>query len=58
MAEPLRPGGYMLINFPAEENENVVMTGWMGPEGWMYHSAWGTEKYLRLVKDLGMNIVL
>ncbi|CAN8097926.1 unnamed protein product [Discula destructiva] len=54
----LRPGGYMLINFPAAENENVVMTGWMGPEGWVYHSGWGTTKYRELVKGMGLNVVL
>lgn len=58
VAKWLRPGGYMLINFPAEEDENVVMTGWMGPEGWMYRSAWGTEKYRELVKEMGLDLVL
>lgn len=58
VVEWLRPGGYFLMNFPAEESENVVMTGWMGPEGWMYRSGWGTEKYRELVKGLGLEVLL
>lgn len=54
----LRPGGYMLINFPAEAEENVVMAGWMGPEGWMYHSGWSVEKYRELLKGMKLDIVL
>lgn len=54
----LRPGGYMLINFPAEESENVVMTEWMGPHGWMYRSGWGMKKCRALVLMNGLDIVL
>lgn len=58
IAEWLRPGGYMLINFPAQEEEHVVMTGWMGPEGWMYHSGWGIEKYRDLLAGFGLVTLL
>lgn len=58
VVEWLRPGGYLLMNFPAEESENVLMTGWMGPEGWMYHSGWGTEKYRELVRATGLEVLL
>ncbi|KUI55614.1 Demethylrebeccamycin-D-glucose O-methyltransferase [Cytospora mali] len=58
VAKWLKPGGYMLINFPAQEDENVVMTGWMGEKGWVYHSGWGAEKYRQLVKETGLELVL
>ncbi|KUI70005.1 Sterol 24-C-methyltransferase [Cytospora mali] len=58
VAKWLKPGGYMLINFPAQEDENVVMTGWMGEKGWVYHSGWGIEKYRQLVKETGLELVL
>lgn len=54
----LRPGGYLLMNFPAEESENVVMTGWMGEKGWVYYSGWDTDKYRRLLREAGLQLVL
>jgi SAM-dependent methyltransferase len=54
----LRPGGYMLFNFPAEENENVVMTGWMGEKGWVYHSGWDADKYRQILREAGLELVL
>ncbi|KAJ4393949.1 hypothetical protein N0V93_003166 [Gnomoniopsis smithogilvyi] len=54
----LRPGGYILINLPADEEENVVMEGWMAPEGWVYYSGWSVEKYRQLLKGLKLDVVL
>lgn len=54
----LRPGGCMLINFPADEEENVVMTGWMAPEGWMYHSGWSVDKYRDILRSLRLEFVM
>lgn len=54
----LRPGGYILINFPAEESDNLVMEGWMGEKGWVYHSGWDAEKYRQLLKQAGLQLVL
>ncbi|KAG8169910.1 hypothetical protein KVR01_000655 [Diaporthe batatas] len=54
----LRPGGYMLFNFPAEANENVVMTGWMGEKGWVYHSGWDANHYRQLLRNAGLHLVL
>ncbi|KAK7705845.1 hypothetical protein SLS64_007793 [Diaporthe eres] len=54
----LKPGGYMLFNYPAEENENVVMTGWMGQKGWVYHSGWDADKYRQLLREAGLELVL
>lgn len=54
----LRPGGYMLFNFPAEANENVVMTGWMGEKGWVYHSGWDADHYRQLLRNAGLHLVL
>ncbi|KAI3401980.1 hypothetical protein diail_3954 [Diaporthe ilicicola] len=58
VASWLRPGGYMLINFPAEASEDVVMTGWMGEKGWVYHSGWNADKYRQLLKEAGLQLVL
>lgn len=54
----LRPGGYLLMNFPAEESENVVMTGWMGEKGWVYYSGWETDKYRQFLREAGLHLVL
>lgn len=54
----LRPGGYMLLNFPAEESENVVMTGWMGEKGWVYYSGWDADRYRQLLREAGLHLVL
>lgn len=54
----LRPGGFMLMNFPAEEYEHAVMTGWMGDKGWIFHSGLGTARYKKLVTDAGMEVML
>lgn len=54
----LRPGGYLLMSFPAEESENVVMTGWMGEKGWVYYSGWDTDKYRQLLREAGLHLVL
>lgn len=54
----LRPGGYLLMNFPAEESENVVMTGWMGEKGWVYYSGWDTDKYRQLLREADLQLVL
>lgn len=58
MAKWLKPGGYMLINLPAAEDENVVMTGWMGEKGWVYYSAWGAERYRQMVMETGLELIL
>ncbi|KAK7747446.1 hypothetical protein SLS53_001701 [Cytospora paraplurivora] len=58
VARWLRPGGYLLINFPTEEDDNVVMTGWMGEKGWVYYSAWGAEKYRQIVKETGLEVIV
>ncbi|ROW07520.1 hypothetical protein VPNG_07125 [Cytospora leucostoma] len=58
VARWLRPGGYLLINFPTEEDDNVVMTGWMGEKGWVYYSAWSAEDYRQIVKDTGLEVIV
>lgn len=54
----LRPGGYMLFSFPAQDNANVVMTGWMGEKGWVYHSGWRADRYRQLLREAGLQLVL
>lgn len=52
----LRPGGWMLVNFPAHDNENVVTTCWMGDEAWVYHSGWDDDKYRQLLEEAGLHL--
>lgn len=58
LAQWLKPGGYMLVNFTAEEAENVVMTGFMGEKGWIYYSGLGAEWYRQKIKETGLESIL
>ncbi|KAH6627523.1 S-adenosyl-L-methionine-dependent methyltransferase [Chaetomium tenue] len=52
-AKWLRPGGFLLFNFPQEENEGEVEEHWLGlEEGWVYRSSWGEEKLMSFVEGL------
>lgn len=55
----LKPGGYFLANFGAEEMVTHEMDNWLGHEkGWMFWSGWGKEGSLKMVEDVGMEVVL
>lgn len=51
-------GGYLLMNFPAEEIKDVVITGWMGEKGWVYLNERVADQYRDLVEDTGLEVVL
>jgi SAM-dependent methyltransferase len=54
----LKPGGLILINFAVEENEHVVNEAWLGEEGgWMYWSSWGEEGSVRMVEEVGLEVL-
>lgn len=55
----LRPGGYFLANFAAEEAVAHEVKDWMQHEkGWMFWSGFGKEGSLRMIEDLGMKVLL
>jgi ubiquinone/menaquinone biosynthesis C-methylase UbiE len=54
----LKPGGYMLVNFPAEEISGLVMEEWLHKKGWMYWSGWGAGATLEKVKGVGLDVVV
>lgn len=58
VVEWLRPGGFVLMNFPVEETPGEVMEGWMGDKGWVYLSGWGAKKYRALMMEFGMEVLL
>ncbi|KAJ4295361.1 hypothetical protein N0V90_007373 [Kalmusia sp. IMI 367209] len=55
----LKPGGYFLANFAAEESEHGVNEKWLGEEeGWMYWSAWGAEGSVKMVGEAGLEVLV
>ncbi|KAK4208320.1 methyltransferase [Rhypophila decipiens] len=45
-------GGIMLLNFGDEASDGEVIDKWLGEDkGWMYWSAWGTEKTMEIVRE-------
>ncbi|KAM7195411.1 27-O-demethylrifamycin SV methyltransferase, partial [Rhypophila sp. PSN 637] len=45
-------GGIMLLNFGDEASDGEVIDKWLGEDkGWMYWSAWGTEKTMDIVRE-------
>ncbi len=55
----LKPGGMLMINFPRQELEGHIIEHWLGmPAGWMYWSSWGEDKTMRIINDLGMEVLV
>jgi ubiquinone/menaquinone biosynthesis C-methylase UbiE len=54
----LKPGGFILLNFSAEDMAGLVMEKWLGDEGWMFWSGWGADKTLEKVKEVGFEVVV
>ncbi|KAI0142768.1 methyltransferase domain-containing protein [Xylariaceae sp. FL1272] len=57
VAKWLKPGGYFVANFAVEDKEFEVIEKWLGDEGWMYWSGWGSAKNLQKIKEVGLDIV-
>jgi SAM-dependent methyltransferase len=54
----LKPGGYLLANFAAEEELGSEESHWLHQEkGWMFWSSWGADKTVELIEDAGLVIV-
>jgi ubiquinone/menaquinone biosynthesis C-methylase UbiE len=53
----LKPGGYFLANFSADEMKGSEIQHWLGEEeGWMWWSSWGAEKTIEMVEEAGLVI--
>ncbi|KAJ4347697.1 hypothetical protein N0V95_005195 [Ascochyta clinopodiicola] len=59
IAQWLKPGGLLLANFAAEESEGNVAERWLGrDEGWMYWSAWGEQRSVKMLEAAGLEILM
>ena len=55
----LKPGGWVLANFAAEELVGREMQKWLGEEeGWMFWSGWGSEGTVEKVREAGLEVVV
>ncbi|KAF1977435.1 methyltransferase, partial [Bimuria novae-zelandiae CBS 107.79] len=55
----LKPGGYLLANFAAEEREVAVQERWLGEErGWAFWSAWDAEGSVGMVEGAGLEVLV
>ncbi|OAA59902.1 stomatin family protein [Niveomyces insectorum RCEF 264] len=58
IARWLRPGGYLLANFSAEDVPGVVIENWLREkEGWMFWSGWGADGIEARIRETGMAVV-
>jgi SAM-dependent methyltransferase len=59
IVEWLKPGGWMLANFAAEELAGREVQNWLEEEkGWMFWSGWGSEGTLEKVREAGLEVVV
>ncbi|KAK7426230.1 hypothetical protein QQZ08_007260 [Neonectria magnoliae] len=59
MATWLKPGGWALANFGAEELAGREVQNWLDEEkGWMFWSSWGSEGTLDKVREAGLEVVM
>ncbi|KAJ3577710.1 hypothetical protein NPX13_g2853 [Xylaria arbuscula] len=56
IAQWLKPGGYFVANFSAEEAEAIVMDKWLEDKDWMFWSGWGQAKTLETMKEAGLEV--
>jgi ubiquinone/menaquinone biosynthesis C-methylase UbiE len=55
----LKPGGLFLANFGVEELPTFEQDRWLDHEkGWMFWSGWGGDASLKMVKDVGLDVLL
>lgn len=58
IAKWLKPDGYLLANFSAEESQGVEMQKWLAEEGWMFWAGWGRKGTVEKIKEAGLEIVI
>lgn len=55
----LKPGGWLLANFSAQESLGNEAQSWLDEKkGWVYWSSWGSEGTLAKVKEAGLEVVV
>ncbi|MCJ1314206.1 hypothetical protein MMC25_007886 [Agyrium rufum] len=55
----LKPGGWLLANFGAEEVAGIETQHWLKEEkGWMFWSGWGSEGTVEKVREVGLEVVV
>ncbi|KAJ5775423.1 uncharacterized protein N7511_000434 [Penicillium nucicola] len=55
----LKPGGWILANFPVKEFDSQFNEAWLGGQkGVMHWSGWGREKIGAILKDTGFSVVV
>ena len=55
----LKPGGWVLANFGAEESAGIEMQKWLEEDkGWMFWSGWGAEGTVEKVREAGLEVVV
>ena len=55
----LKPGGWLLANFAAEESTGTETQNWLEEEkGWMFWSGWGSEGTMEKVREAGLEVVV
>ncbi|KAL9620225.1 MAG: hypothetical protein Q9160_005234 [Pyrenula sp. 1 TL-2023] len=55
----LKPGGWLLANFGAEEAAGREIRDWLGEDkGWMFWSGWGSEGSVEKVREAGLEVVV
>lgn len=55
----LKPGGLFLANFGVEELPTFEQDRWLDHEkGWMFWSGWGADASLKMIKDVGLDVLL
>lgn len=58
IAKWLKPGGYLLANFSAQESQGVELQKWLAEEGWMFWAGWGRAGTVEKIEDAGLKIVI
>jgi ubiquinone/menaquinone biosynthesis C-methylase UbiE len=55
----LKPGGFFLGNFSVAELPNAEVDNWLDHEkGYMFWSGWGAKGSLKMVEDVGMELLM
>lgn len=55
----LKPGGWVLANFAAEEVAGRETQNWLDEEkGWMFWSSWGARGMIEIVREAGLEVVV
>lgn len=57
IAQWLKTGGHLLVNFTPEAFEKGVEPDWLVDKGWMFWSGWGPERMLEILDAAGLEVL-